>query len=318
MITGLLDASSCVFDHADPYAVAEYLNQRFGMHSIQVLTADRRRANLNHHNFASLDLSRISFGAGVRVTSPALNSIYRMQILIRGQCLMRSNNHEQLLVPGELLLINPDESVDITYSDNCEKLILKVPTGLIDSICVERRWHRPEHGVKFLQNRYPLDELKGFGHLLSVVCLEAEAEPSQLRVQEHFAQIVGAKMLTLMKTNVHQQTLGDKGGNFETILEYIENNIKSDLSGDDLAAQARIGVRSVYTLFDRYLGITPQQYIRQRKLESIHAILSDASCMVRNLTVVAMDHGFLHLGRFSDSYRRRFGELPSETLRRRP
>jgi AraC-like DNA-binding protein len=30
-----------------------------------------------------------------------------------------------------------------------------------------------------------------------------------------------------------------------------------------------------------------------------------------------MDYGFLHLGRFSDSYRKQFGELPSDTLKRR-
>ncbi len=56
-------------------------------------------------------------------------------------------------------------------------------------------------------------------------------------------------------------------------------------------------------------GITPRQYIRQRKLEQVHACLSDASCPVRNVTELALDYGFLHC-RFSDSYRQQFGELP--------
>jgi AraC-like DNA-binding protein len=34
------------------------------------------------------------------------------------------------------------------------------------------------------------------------------------------------------------------------------------------------------------------------------------------VTEVALDCGFTHLGRFSSEYRRRFGELPSQTLRR--
>jgi AraC-like DNA-binding protein len=34
-----------------------------------------------------------------------------------------------------------------------------------------------------------------------------------------------------------------------------------------------------------------------------------------SVTAVAMNFGFFHLGRFATSYRKRFGESPSETLR---
>ncbi|HAJ87914.1 MAG TPA: AraC family transcriptional regulator, partial [Pseudomonas sp.] len=54
----------------------------------------------------------------------------------------------------------------------------------------------------------------------------------------------------------------------------------------------------------------------QRKLEQIHGRLSDPSARVRNITEIAMDYGFMHLGRFSESYKSTFGELPSDTLRR--
>jgi len=35
-----------------------------------------------------------------------------------------------------------------------------------------------------------------------------------------------------------------------------------------------------------------------------------------NVTAIALDHGFGHLGRFSAYYRQRFGELPRETAAR--
>ena len=57
--------------------------------------------------------------------------------------------------------------------------------------------------------------------------------------------------------------------------------------------------------------------MRLRKLERVHACLSDASCSVRSVTELAMDYGFLHLGRFSETYRQRYGVLPSVTLRNR-
>ena len=52
-------------------------------------------------------------------------------------------------------------------------------------------------------------------------------------------------------------------------------------------------------------------------LERIRASLADPACPVRNITELALDYGFVHLGRFSDTYRQLFGELPSDTLKRR-
>ena len=37
----------------------------------------------------------------------------------------------------------------------------------------------------------------------------------------------------------------------------------------------------------------------------------------KTVTVIAKQHGFLHLGQFAIEYRKMFGESPSETLRHR-
>jgi AraC-like DNA-binding protein len=73
--------------------------------------------------------------------------------------------------------------------------------------------------------------------------------------------------------------------------------------------------RSLYNLFEKHAGTTPKNYIRNRKLESIRACLNDPSANVRSITEIALDYGFLHLGRFAENYRSAFGELPSDTLR---
>ncbi|WP_375738764.1 AraC family transcriptional regulator [Pseudomonas boanensis] len=313
----LLSERSRVFERADPYAVSGYVNQHVGTHCIRLPAAGHPEASLNHRKFANLDLCRISYGGSVRVTSPALETIYHLQILLSGHCLWRGHKQEHYLAPGELLLINPDDPVDLTYSDDCEKFILKLPTTLLESICQEQRWHYPSQGVRFLQNHYQLDELEGFVNLLAMVCNEAETGDPLLRVQEHYAQIVGSKMLSLMKTNVSRESLCSQAASFERILDFIDNNLKQDISSEALAQQANMSLRSLYALFERHLGTTPKHYIRQKRLERIRAALADPSCNVRNLTELALDYGFLHLGRFSETYRNQFGELPSDTLKRR-
>ncbi|WP_049342580.1 helix-turn-helix domain-containing protein, partial [Pseudomonas aeruginosa] len=133
----------------------------------------------------------------------------------------------------------------------------------------------------------------------------------------HFEQILGSKLLTLLKTNVSREDPGDAQVVFARLDAYIRRHLQSEIEVAALAEQAHMSTRSLYALFERQLGESPRQYIRRLRLERIRACLEDPGCRVRNLTELALDFGFAHLGRFAEQYRRQFGELPSETLRRR-
>lgn len=313
----LLKEGSMVFDRADPYAVSGYVNQHVGSHCIRLAKRGAPAASLSHRKFGALDLCRISYGGSVRVMSPALETIYHLQVLLKGHCLWRGRGREHHFVPGELLLINPDDPVDLTYSEDCEKFIVKLPGSLLDAACTENRWQRPGEGIRFTADRYSLKEIGGLLNLLGLICEEAEAEGELPQVHEHYSRIVASKLLGLLQSNVRRELPGGPTGSFERIACFIEENLKQDIAPAKLAELVHISPRSLYALFEKHVGTTPKSYIRQKRLERIHACLSDPSVPVRNVTEVAMDYGFFHLGRFSESYKSAFGELPSDTLKRR-
>ena len=178
----LLNEKSLVFANADPHAVSDYVNQHVGAHRILLPNSGHPEASLSHRAFGSLDLCQISYGGRVHVTSPALETLYHLQILLRGHCLWRGRGEEHYFTPGELLLINPDDPVDLTYSDDCEKFIVKLPAILLDKACSENQWRHPGEGVRFAP-RHRLEELDGFVNLISLVCQEAEAEQTIPQVQ---------------------------------------------------------------------------------------------------------------------------------------
>lgn len=206
------------------------------------------------------------------------------------------------------MLINPDDPVDLTYSADCEKFIVKLPCALLEAICAEQRWSHPARGVRFLEHRYRLDQLEGFVGLLALVCREAESGERLARVDSHFEQILGSKLLTLLKTNVSREDPGDAQVVFARLDAYIRRHLQSEIEVAALAEQAHMSTRSLYALFERQLGESPRQYIRRLRLERIRACLEDPGCRVRNLTELALDFGFAHLGRFAEQYRRQFGE----------
>ena len=61
---------------------------------------------------------------------------------------------------------------------------------------------------------------------------------------------------------------------------------------------------------------SPKRYFLNQRLQSVRQTLSAAKNKAATVTAVATDHGFYELGRFALQYRARFGESPSETLRR--
>lgn len=316
MDSRLLDKKSRVFLNADPYAVSDYVNQHVGSHCIRLPRSGQPEASLSHRVFGSLDLCRISYGASVQVTSPALETIYHMQVLLRGHCLWRGNGEEHYLMPGELLLINPDDQVDLTYSDDCEKFIVKVPSTFLERACSENNWRTPTGGIRFAA-RHDIQHVGGLINLLDLVCDEAESLQQLPWVKEQYTRILASKMLGLLNNNVIREALTESCSSFERIVQYVEDNLKQDISLEQLAQVVRMSPRALHALFERNVGTTPKHYIRNRKLERVHACLIDPTAKTRNITQVAMDYGFLHLGRFSESYKNTFGELPSNTLRRR-
>lgn len=99
-------------------------------------------------------------------------------------------------------------------------------------------------------------------------------------------------------------------------LEYIEANLNTAITVGDIAQAINVAGRTLFRHFHDVRGTSPMQYIRDLRFERARQALLRADPEDR-VTEIVLRFGFGHLGRFSVEYRRRYGELPSETLRRR-
>lgn len=99
-------------------------------------------------------------------------------------------------------------------------------------------------------------------------------------------------------------------------LAYIEDNAGTPVVLEDVALAARMSVRGLQSAFQRHLGTTPMAALRSTRLTGAHTDLLAADPRGTTVAIVARRWGWAHLSRFSAEYRARYGELPSETLRR--
>ncbi|CAB4786644.1 unannotated protein [freshwater metagenome] len=83
-----------------------------------------------------------------------------------------------------------------------------------------------------------------------------------------------------------------------------------------MARAAGVSIRSLQDGFKRYVGMSPTEYLRDVRLNRVREDLLSERALSTSIADIAFSWGFTHLGRFAKTYHDRFGELPSETLRR--
>lgn len=82
----------------------------------------------------------------------------------------------------------------------------------------------------------------------------------------------------------------------------------------ELARQASVPERTLRTAFHRSYGVSPQEYLRIRRLYEARRLLRASGPDRTTVTEIAFALGFWDPGRFAGAYRSLFGERPSETL----
>lgn len=80
----------------------------------------------------------------------------------------------------------------------------------------------------------------------------------------------------------------------------------------DVARRVGVSARTLSEGFRRFRGITPRAFLAARRFEGLRAELASAPDG-QSIALIGAGWGFANFGAMSGEYRRRFGELPSQT-----
>ena len=98
------------------------------------------------------------------------------------------------------------------------------------------------------------------------------------------------------------------------VVDLIEGEPERAWRVAELAQHAGVSARTLQESFQRELGTSPLEQLRRTRLERARRDLLAADPTRTSVTDVAARWGFFHLGRFAQTYRDRYHELPSQTL----
>ena len=100
----------------------------------------------------------------------------------------------------------------------------------------------------------------------------------------------------------------------EPMRQWVQSHLAGQILVSELAGAVGLSTKALTRLFAR-IGCTPQEFVRSLRLERANHLLREPASDA-TVTEVAYAVGYRHLSLFSSHYRRRYGELPSETLAR--
>ena len=95
--------------------------------------------------------------------------------------------------------------------------------------------------------------------------------------------------------------------------ELIRSRTTKSPGRAEVAAAVGVTTRTLHNAMVSVNGMSPLKFITLNRLWATRAALlrADPGSLIKT---IALDHGFWHFGRFSQAYRRLFGESPSVTL----
>ena len=104
----------------------------------------------------------------------------------------------------------------------------------------------------------------------------------------------------------------------KTAEDYALSRTGDHLYVSDLCRAAGVSERTLEYAFKEIMGLTPVAYLIRLRLHRVRQALLAATQGSTTVSAEALDWGFWHFGEFSRAYKDCFGELPSDTLRRKP
>ncbi|WP_028469652.1 AraC family transcriptional regulator [Neptunomonas japonica] len=91
-------------------------------------------------------------------------------------------------------------------------------------------------------------------------------------------------------------------------ISYLDHRFNETISAATLAAVANLSQRQLNELFRRQLGMTPQQYLIEKRMQQAWQLLETTALSIQQ---VADSVGYSNLSAFSDRFKKHFGHSPS-------
>lgn len=215
---------------------------------------------------------------------------------------IRTNGKTTLIPENTLVLANMDSHISVQNSDKSFNLFfysgefysvykevnsLMLPTDNSASVNINEH-HQVKTGPKFIEAVKILsNKFKNKHALLRFICVYC------LSLDQSFFSDLIKKMIS----------------DNDSFFEFMENNCLSNWSVSRYASELGLPIRKLNFLFYEKYGISPKQWLLERRLRAAYELLVSTEMRVSE---IALECGFSNHAHFSDSFKKRYNHRPKD------
>ncbi|WP_157357604.1 helix-turn-helix transcriptional regulator [Amycolatopsis nigrescens] len=259
----------------------------------------------------------------VRVSAAPGRDSYFVNLGVAGEITASRGDRQAVLSRTRAGVFNPGDAQDLRpHQPGTRFLGLRIDAGLVQRELAALTGRPTGSAVRF---DLPLNLAEPQGNairlLIDSLIEQLDSNDPLFQREElrrHQLRCIVTSLL-LAQPHTHTAALRDVDETphpraLRAVVAFIEDNLSEPISLGQLAEAAGCSARTVSSAFRDKLGTSPMNYVRNLRLDRIrHDILHTDD----TIGDIAYRWGITHLGRFANSYRARFGELPSTTAARR-
>ncbi len=295
----------------------------FCPHRLETIGGSRLDACHHSANLGGFSLNYIRYGGDVLIEPGELGSFFLLQIPLGGAARIACARQIVDASPSTATMLSPHLHVSMRWSGACDKLLLQLPRGYVEQTLQAMLGRRIRAPIAF-ETAIPTDAGAGRRLVQFIHLLRDDLDSGAPIMSPAGAAARTREMLTMALLNGMAHSYSDALAapvpaiaprHVRCAEEYMRAHIADPVTITDLAAAAGVSVRSLHDGFRRFRDTTPLEALRDLRLDRARTALTQAG-PADSVTSVALAWGFAHLSRFALSYSERFGEKPSDTLRR--
>lgn len=323
-ISNLNHGQRHVLETFDLAEVRDTMTEFFCAHHLRVPNAHKLNFRHTSVSLSSLQLSQVEYGTETQVEISDIEDFYVVSLPICGTQEFRQGDKAAISDPEHGIIISPTRSVSLDISADCKQRMVRISRLRLEGQLSSLLGRVVTEPLVFSLS---MDAKNGAGASWwrTIKYLEQERSYNgSLYMSAPFLSHVEQMLMTGLLYGIpHNYTAAlkpteQKGTPIHVYRaeRFIRNNAREPISIDDIVNASGVTRRKLYRSFKSTRGIAPIHFLRDVRMQGAREDLLTAGGATGKITSVAMSWGFIHLGRFSVDYKKRFGESPSDTVRR--